>query len=161
MPLMHQPILAAREFILASLLGAAASCLALVAGMFLGFGETGLSICFAALTILIVLYVAAAPPPIAIANLRPLPPSLAHRRLLGHPLIADYSQTVWLSDGYLLESMTFMEEAERSNALLAMADACYDNEAPFWNPPRALVDASLDALPAGPEGMLGSARRRR
>ena len=120
MPLMHQPILDAREFILASLLGAAASCLALVAGMFFGFGESGLGICFAALTILIVLYVAAAPAPIAMANLRLLPPSLAHRRLLGHPLIADYSQTVWLSDGYLPESGTFMEEAERSDALLAM-----------------------------------------
>ena len=72
MPLMHQPILAAREFILALLLGAAASCLALVAGMFLGFGETGLGICFATLTILIVLYVAAAPAPIAMASLRRL-----------------------------------------------------------------------------------------
>ena len=120
MPLMHQPILDAREFILASLLGAAASCLALVAGMFLGFGETGLGICFAALTILIVLYVATTPAPIAMANLRLLPPSLAHRRLLGHPLIADYSQTVWLSDGYLPGSRTFMEEVERSDALLAM-----------------------------------------
>ncbi len=80
-----------RDLILASLLAATASCLALVTSMSLALGEIRLAICFAVVTVLIVLYVAASPDSIATGNLQPLSPSLMHRRLLGHPLIADYS----------------------------------------------------------------------
>jgi hypothetical protein len=94
MPLMCRPNLIVRDLILASLLATAASCLALVTGISLALGETRLAICFATITVLIVFYVAISPTPVARGNLRPLPPSLVHKRLLGHPLIADYG---WLS----------------------------------------------------------------
>ncbi len=89
MPLMLRPLLTVRDFVLGSLLGAAASCLALVAGMSLGFGKTRLAVCFTAVTVLIILYVALSPAPTAVARLHPLPPLLVQKRLLGHPLIAD------------------------------------------------------------------------
>ncbi len=155
MPLMLRPILTARDFISALLLGAVASCLALVTGMFFGFGETRLAVCFAAVTVLIVLYVAVSPAPIAVANLRPLPPSLTHRRLLGHPLIADCAQTI----GSVIGSHDVMKEAERHDTLFAMADAFCYGEAPFWCRHRAgltEIAASL-GVPGGYEGAVGSA----
>ena len=131
-PLMRRPILTVHDFILASLLGTAASCHALAAGMLLGLGETRLAICFAAVTILIVLCVAAYGL-VARANSRPLLLSLAHRHLFGHALIADYAKPVWLSDEARPEAWAFIEQraAERRNAMLAMADGCCDEEPPF------------------------------
>ncbi len=151
MPLMRRPILTASDFLLASLLGAAASCLALVTGMFLGIGETRIAICFASVTVLIVLYVAVSPAPVAMANLRPLPPSLVHARLLGHPLFADdYAKPEWLSDQDTPEAMTFYEEAERH-------DACRqdrrDSEAVVPHlaatPGEVIFDQIADALARG------------
>lgn len=131
-PLMRRPILTVHDFILGSLLGTAASCLALAAGMFLGLGETRLAICFATVTILIVLCIAA-PGLVTRANSRPLLLSLAHRHLFGHPLIADYTKPVWLSDEARPEAWAFVEqrEAERRNATLTMTDGCCDEEPPF------------------------------
>ncbi len=118
MPLMLRPLLTVRDFVLGSLLGAAASCLALVAGMSLGFGKTRLAVCFTAVTVLIILYVALSPPLPQWRACTRLPPLLGQRRLLGHPLIADdYSE--YASEGNGPETMRSMEEAEHRDALLA------------------------------------------